>query len=185
MNRRKFLSFGALAAATTALAACTTLRDGTKTTLTLDVSKINSYGQAGLNAAETIAAALAFIPAVSPYIATVTTIAELLKSDLAKFAASTSGKITVVYDDSSVKTIVDSVSTDLSHLLDAIKQAAASAIAAKAGVTQNTQNQISLIGNALSTIVSVFEAMLGTVSTGSASSAKMSEADALNVLGVR
>ena len=88
-SRRAFLGCGTrlgVLAAASALSACTLATSGSLTTLTLDVAKVKTYGQAGLNAAATVMDLLAPIPALAPYAAGVQAACAGLSAALGAFS---------------------------------------------------------------------------------------------------
>lgn len=186
LSRRGLLSAMIAASASLGLMACTTTKDGTTTKKTLNVAKINSYAKAGLNAAATIASALAFVPALEGYASKARDISIAIQKDLTSFTEATGSQVEIVYDDANWKTIVDSILTNLTNLLDIVKTILSSGLADQIGATDDIVKKINLVSDALNTIVSIFTTITaGFLSTAGSGAPTLSEADALAALGVQ
>ncbi|MBO1326844.1 hypothetical protein K2X14_17275, partial [Acetobacter sp. TBRC 12305] len=157
-SRRNFLRNSSFLAGALALAACSTVTTNGVTTITLDVTKVKNYGQAGLNAAATVASFLSAYPALAPYMAAVTLADTALSGALTAFSTAAGSTLTISYDDATWKTRVDSILTDLDTLAAAIENAiAGSGSILSASVIADAKTAY----NALATVISVFKALLG------------------------
>lgn len=198
LSRRSFLRTSALVGAT-ALTACTVTTTNGVTTITLDVTKVKNYGQAGLNAAATVTSFLSTFPAMTPYALAITATETTLSGALSAFSTAAGSTLTISYNDASWKTRVDSILTDLDTLAAAIE----SAIGGSGSVlSSSVLADAKTAYNALATIISVFKALLGVSDTKAPAGADqfmtrnmamvgapvpatgMTEAQALKVLGV-
>ncbi|OUJ16475.1 hypothetical protein [Acetobacter sp. DsW_063] len=178
VSRRAALrGLGALAAGT-ALAACTVTTSGNVTTITLNVAKITAYGQAGVNAAATIISLASGISALTPYLAAIEAAETALATALTAFSAAAGSSVTVSYDDTNWKTRVDSLLSDIESVSSTI---AAAISGAGSSLSSTVKSDATTAANALATVVSLFEALLGSTS---AARLGMTEAQALKALGV-
>ncbi|NHN93874.1 hypothetical protein [Acetobacter sicerae] len=179
LSRRNLLRSSALGLAGAALAACTTTTSGGVTTITLDVTKVKNYGQAGLNAAAAVIAFSAQFPAISAYVPAIQAAEIALSGALTAFSTAAGATLTISYNNTDWKTRVDSVLSDLSTVAGAIESAISGAGSAlSASVLSDAKTALS----ALNTIISVFKGLLGVSAVRS--SAGMTEAQALAALGV-
>ncbi|MBO1326034.1 hypothetical protein K2X14_10290 [Acetobacter sp. TBRC 12305] len=182
-SRRAVLRHGAqlgVLGAATALAACTVTTSGTTTTLTLDVAKVKTYGQAGLNAAATVMGFLAPIPALAPYAAGVQAACAGLSKALDAFSAAVGPALAVSYDDATCRTLVNSILSDmgaLSSAMTAAIQGSGTLLSATVGADATTAL------NALDTLIDLFRGVLGLAGDRARASPRMTEAQALAVLG--
>jgi hypothetical protein len=182
MNRRQLLRTSALAACAATLAACdafTTTTDPTTgvKTLSVNVAKLDAYGQAFINGASLLLS----LPGIStlPAAAAITAILLVLKADLATFDASAAGNVTLSFDASSVPAAIQSVLTDGKTLLTDARNVVGTAEAAAISTAQ-------IYVDAISTVVALFAAEIGQMTVGAAAgSVPMTESRALAVLGVR
>jgi hypothetical protein len=177
MNRRAFCALLAVAPAVAACDAFTTTTTNGVTTITVNVAKLDAYGQAFINGANLLLS----LPGVStlPAAALITAILGVLKTDLATFDASAAGNVTLSFDSTSIPAAIQSVLTDGKTLLTDANSVLGSA---EQAVVSTAQTYI----NAISTVVSLFAAEIGQMTVGAAmGAAPMSEAQALSVLGVR
>jgi hypothetical protein len=157
LSRRSFLRSSVLVGAT-ALTACTVTTTNGVTTITLDVTKVKNYGQAGLNAAATVTSFLSTIPALASYALAITAAETALSGALSAFSSAAGSTLTISYNDASWKTRVDSILSDLDTLAAAIESAlAGSGSALSSSVLSNAKTAYS----ALATLISVFKALLG------------------------
>ena len=141
-----------------ALAACAVTTTNGVTTITLDVTKVKNYGQAGLNAAATVTSFLSSFPALAPYALAITAAETALSGALSAFSSAAGSTLTISYNDASWKTRVDSILSDLDTLAAAIESAlAGSGSALSSSVLSNAKTAY----NALATLISVFKALLG------------------------
>ncbi|MCP1214152.1 hypothetical protein [Acetobacter okinawensis] len=199
LSRRSLLRSSGLAGIAL-LAACAVATTNGVTTITLDVTKVKNYGQAGLNAAATVTSFLSTFPAMAPYALAITAAETALSGALSAFSSAAGSTLTISYNDTSWKTRVDSILTDLDTLGGAIESAISGS-----GSTLSTSviADAKTAYNALATVISVFKALLG-VSDAKAPvgtparvtrdmvlvgapvpSTGMTEARALAILGVR
>ncbi|MBS0988058.1 hypothetical protein JK182_05120 [Acetobacter okinawensis] len=199
LSRRSLLRSSGLAGIAL-LAACTVATTNGVTTITLDVTKVKNYGQAGLNAAATVTSFLSTFPAMAPYALAITAAETALSGALSAFSSAAGSTLTISYNDTSWKTRVDSILTDLDTLGGAIES-----VISGSGSTLSTSviADAKTAYNALATVISVFKALLGVSDTkapvgtparvtsemvlvGAAVPATgMTEARALAILGVR
>lgn len=157
LSRRSFLRSAALVGAT-ALTACTVTTTNGVTTITLDVTKVKNYGQAGLNAAATVTSFLSSFPALAPYALAITAAETALSGALSAFSSAAGSTLTISYNDATWKTRVDSILSDLDTLAAAIESAlAGSGAVLSSSVLSNARTAY----NALATLISVFKALLG------------------------
>ncbi len=157
LSRRSFLRSAALVGAT-ALTACTVTTTNGVTTITLDVTKVKNYGQAGLNAAATVTSFLSSFPALAPYALAITAAETALSGALSAFSSAAGSTLTISYHDATWKTRVDSILSDLDTLAAAIESAlAGSGAVLSSSVLSNARTAY----NALATLISVFKALLG------------------------
>lgn len=198
LSRRSFLRSAALVGAT-ALTACTVTTTNGVTTITLDVTKVKNYGQAGLNAAATVTSFLSSFPALAPYALAITAAETALSGALSAFSSAAGSTLTISYNDATWKTRVDSILSDLDTLAAAIESAlAGSGSVLSSSVLSNARTAYS----ALATLISVFKALLGVSDAkapvgsrmhltrdmvlvgASVPATSMTEAQALRALGV-
>lgn len=194
---RALMSVGALVAVATVSGCHVTTTNGV-TTITLDVAKVKAYGQAGLNAAATVSSFLSAFPALAPYAAAISVADTALSGALSAFSDAAGSTLTINYNDATWQTRVSSVLTGMTTVGGAINSAIAgsgSILSAKVIADAKTAS------NALATIVSVFEALLGISSAhapvhagmtcdmvfvgASNPTTGMTEAQAMAILGVK
>lgn len=157
LSRRSLLRNTSLAGMAM-LAACTVTTTNGVTTITLDVTKVKNYGQAGLNAAATVTSFLSTFPAMAPYALAITAAETALSGALSAFSSAAGSTLTISYNDASWKTRVDSILSDLDTLAAAIESAiAGSGSVLSSSVLSNARTAY----NALATLISVFKALLG------------------------
>ncbi|MFT9440830.1 MAG: hypothetical protein ABF593_03600 [Acetobacter papayae] len=161
-GRRRFLGRMAMSAGALALVAvtegCTVTTTNGVTTITLDVTKVKNYGQAGLNAAATITSFLSSFPTMAPYALAITAAETALSGALSAFSAAAGSTLTINYNDASWETRVNSILTDMDTLAAAIESAiAGSGSTLSASVIADAKTAY----NALNTVISVFKALLG------------------------
>ena len=141
-----------------ALAACAVTTTNGVTTITLDVTKVKNYGQAGLNAAATVTSFLSSFPALAPYALAIKAAETALSGALSAFSSAAGSTLTISYNDASWKTRVDSILSDLDTLAAAIARAiSGSGSMLSASVVADAKTAY----NALNTVISVFKALLG------------------------
>ena len=178
-TRRGFLGALAAGSALGVLGACTVTKNGKVTTITLNVAKVKAYGQAGLNAVDTILSIAAVATAIgAPAVAVINVADGALSAALTAFTSAAGSSITVSYDNANMKTRINSV---LSALQVVATDLQAGLTGASAKVSSSILSDAMTALSALKTLVSVFEGLLGVVSLAEPA---MTEAQALRVLGV-
>ncbi|MFT8699050.1 hypothetical protein [Acetobacter orientalis] len=197
ISRRSLMRTSSLGLGLALLTACTVTTQNGVTTITLDVTKIKNYGQAGLNAAATVGSFLGGFPTLAPYAAAIELADTALSGALAAFSTAAGSTLVITYNDASWKTRIDSVLADLNKVASAIEGAisgSGSVLSAKVLAEAKTYK------NALATIISVFQALLGVSDAPAQASTAMiramirtgaphpvtgmTEAQALKVLGL-
>ena len=178
-TRRGIIKALAAGTALGALGACTISRSGNVTTITVNVAKVKAYGTAGINAVSTVLSIAAIASAIgAPAVAIIETASKALEDALAAFSAKAGSSVTVTYDSTSFKTAINSVLSDLQTVAARLSDAVTGA----SEVLDDKIISTSLTAvNALQTVISVFEGLLGVVSL---SEPKMTEEQALKVLRV-
>lgn len=178
--RRSLLHASALAVPAVALAGCGIVTRQTVngvTTVTVDVARLDGFGQAFLNGT-TLIAGLPGIVGTAPAMA-VTALAPVISADMKAFDAAAGGKLTMTFDATSVPSAIKSLADDGRQLL-------ADAKAALPNVAKDQVATANTYVNAVETLVSLFQAAIGGVPTMAAAAlAPDSEARALAVLGVK
>ncbi|MFT8591300.1 MAG: hypothetical protein ABF746_08780 [Acetobacter orientalis] len=178
LSRRALLGSSLLAA--TALTACTTLKNGNKTTLTLNTAKVCAYGQAGLNAVATILSITAVATAMgAPAVGIIQASSAGLSAALTAFRDETHGSLQIVYDNSSVGKAVNSLLLDLNAVATSLR---AGLVKAQAAINNPILNTAITAFNALLTVIDAFEGLLGVSISGVSSD---QEATALSILAVQ
>lgn len=158
-SRRGFLAGVGALAGVGVLAACKSTTVNGVTTVEINVAKINAYGQAGINAVKTIMGFAPIAAAVPPAISTAVNVAEgILSSALSAFDTSSKGLLVVSYNDANWKSRIDSVLADMQTVSDDLR-AAVSSVTGK--VSSSVLNDAATALNALDTVISFFEAMIG------------------------
>ncbi|MCE2579616.1 hypothetical protein LDL36_14155 [Komagataeibacter sp. FNDCR1] len=114
ISRRSLLRAGAGTLAAGLLAACTTTKSGTTTTLTLNVGEVVDYGNAVLSFAST-AIGLSFVASAmgTANVAIANTVIASLKSALSAFSTAAGSSTSVSYNSASVKSAFDSILADV------------------------------------------------------------------------
>ena len=178
-TRRGFLGALAAGSALGFLGACTVTKNGDVTTITLNVAKVKAFGQAGLNAVTTVLDITAVASAIgAPAVSVINITDAALDASLTAFASAAGSSVTVSYDNATMKTRIDSVLADLQKVASDLE---AGLKGASSKVSSSVLSDASVAVSSLSTVISVFEGLLGIVS---ARRATMSEAQALRNLGV-
>jgi hypothetical protein len=181
LSRRGALRASSALAALGLLARCGVVATRTTngvTTVTINVAKVNAYAQAGSNFAAAILSEPLIATFIAPYAAVITAAQTLIMTDLTAFDAAAGGSVTLTFNAASIPLFISSVLTDMETLLgDVMKALPASAIVGT--VEANIE--------ALSALISLFEAMIGVMPAAAKPGAAppMSETDALKVLKVR
>lgn len=182
MSRRALLATLGIMAASPLLTACETVKDGDTTTHILNVSKITAYATAGLNAATTVATALSLNPAFLSASLKVQEYATIIRNDLEVFTQAVGDELSISYNDYNWKTLVDTLILDLDRLLNVIATVVIVMFDEIYGPSNSTSVKIKLIYDALSTIVSVFKALVGSFIATASGPATMTEEKALAIL---
>ena len=178
-TRRGFLGALAAGSALGVLGACTVTTNGSVTTITLNVAKVKAYGQAGLDSVSTILDITVVASAIGvPAVAAINVASAVLSASLNAFAAAAGSSLEVSYDNATMKARIDSVLADIKKVAAAL---GAGVDGAKSKVTSSVLSKVSIAIDSLDTVISLFEGLLGAVSTRRAT---MSEAQALRNLGV-
>lgn len=174
-TRRSFVTVAAAVPFVAACSAFTTTTTNGKTTVSVDVSKIDAWGQAFSNAGLLILG----LPGVSalPIGAAITAGIALVKADLAAFDTAAGGNVTLTFDTSSVPAFVQSVLADGKTLL-------ADVSGVPGALSSTVQTEANEYVQALATIVSVFSATIGSM-VAAAAPGGMSEGTALATLRVK
>src|SRR6185437_2961755 len=180
MNRRHLLRTTALAMIAAPIAACSVFQSTTTngvTTITVNVAKLDAYGQAFINGGTM----LLDLPGIStlPAAAAVATVLAVLKTDIAAFDTATQGQATLTFDATSVPAAVQSVLADGKTLLTDARSVLGTAEQAAASTAQTYID-------AIQTVVSIFSATIGQITAGArAGAVPMTETQALAVLRVK
>ena len=169
ISRRTLLRTSALGSVA-ALAACGVVSSTTSngvTTITVNVAQVAAWGAAIKNGAALIAG----LPGIAgtPQGAVVMAIVAVVTADLAAFSTAAGGSVSLTFNSTSVPAAVSSLLTDAQGALGNVG----------ATVLATAQTYVA----AVQTIVALFESALGSTAVG-ASAPKMTEAQALTVLGV-
>ncbi|WP_246495449.1 hypothetical protein [Ameyamaea chiangmaiensis] len=172
---------GLTALTAASIAGCTVTTNGSVTTITLNVKAIRTYGVAGLNAVSTVMSIAAVASAVgAPAAAVIAAADTALAGALNAFAAAAGNAVTITYDSTSFKTQVDSL---LSALESVASDLSAAITGAGDAIPASARDTVSVVLAALSSVVSIFQGLLGMVSVD-AGRPSMPEAQALRTLGV-
>lgn len=179
-SRRKFLQGAAAGVGLAALGACTVTKSGGLTTVTLNVAKVKAYGDAGINAVSTVLSIAAVATAIgAPTVAIINTASVALQAALDAFSKEAGTSVTVTYDNVDVSAAVDSILADLQTVATDLASALAGA---STTVSSSILSDATTALDALKTVVSAFEALIGVVSVSY--TPKMTETEALKVLRV-
>lgn len=179
-SRRGFLR--TLAACTTlgVLGACTITKNGSVTTITVNVAKVKAYGQAGLNAVATVLSIAVVASAIgAPTVELIDVADAALDAALTAFTSAAGSSVTVSYDDATMKTRINSVLADLQKVSSLLQSGLTGA---STKVSSSILSDANAALSALKTFVSVFEGILGVASL---SEPEMSLAQAASVLNVK
>lgn len=183
VSRRKLLMALAAVSLGTTLAGCETTKDGDTTTITLDVGKVTRYAQAGLNASSMVISILALNPSFSVFVAPIRSAADVLNNSLTAFTQATGDKVTISYDDTNFKTLVNTLLDDLDRILSIVGGVTVAIMKDNLGLNTSLVNKIVVARDALSTLISIFKVLVGGfISTASGTTASMDEQQALSIL---
>lgn len=180
MNRRCFLRATSALIPAALLGACgavTTTTTGGITTVSVNVAKIDAYAQAFQNAGNTILGMPGMAAMLGPYALVASQVTAAVATDIAAFDKAAGGQTTLTFDATSVPASINSVLADGQKLLTTIR----------AGLPQTAVvGTVATYINALATVVSLFEAMVGTAPAAAIMGATpMSEDTALTILRVQ
>ncbi|MCE2574399.1 hypothetical protein [Komagataeibacter sp. FNDCR2] len=158
LSRRSLLRAGAGTLAAGLLAACTTTKNGTTTTLTLNVAEVVDYGSAILSFAST-ALNISFVAsAMGPAnLALANAAIASLKSALSAFSAAAGSSTSVSYDSASVKTAFDSILADVESI-DALIISTITGTAAN--LSSSVVSDARTAAGAAETLISLLKAMI-------------------------
>lgn len=156
-TRRAFLR-GTSALAAASLAACTVTRNGTTTTLTLNVAEVVDYGNAILSFAST-AINVPFVASAmgAANLALASTVIASLKSALTAFQTAAGSSTSVSYSTASVKAAFDSILSDVEKV-DTLIIATITGTAANLSSTVVTQARTA--AGAAETLIDLLKAMV-------------------------
>lgn len=184
ISRRSLFGFGAIGLASVALSGCVTTRNGSTTTTTLSVAKVEAYIAAGLTAADTVASVFSAIPSLSKYSSDLHNAVSFLTTASAAFSSAVGNKVTIDYNDANWKTIIDSILGAIKNIVSVIYSIIIDLKTENLSAEQKQiLEKVELAYNAISTVLAVFQAVL-TPATADLSKMKMSEGQALAVLNV-
>ena len=179
MHRRALFRSTSALIGLTVLSGCnliTTTTTNGVTTVTVAVAQIVSYAQAAINFTQLILGVVGVV--VDPTIASLLRITSTtLAADLQTFVTENSGKVTLSFDSTSVPSSISSLLTDCQKVLTLAKTALGDTV--NAAASEYIQ--------AFSTVVSVFQGILGFFSATKAPTAtapQLTETAALAKLGV-
>ncbi|AHI25788.1 hypothetical protein BGC31_04815 [Komagataeibacter xylinus] len=179
-TRRAFLRGSSALVAATALAACSSTKSGTTTTITLNVAEVADYVDALLNFSSTainvppVAAAMG-----APNVALANTIIAALTAAGKAFVAAAGSSTSVSYDSASVKTAFDSILTDIGQLNTLI---IATITGMTADLSSNVITQAKEAAGAAATLIDLLKAMVA-VSGHRSVGARLTSDNGINVQG--
>lgn len=181
---RRFLFLGMSSLAL--LAGCKTVTDGSTTSVEINVSKVTQYAQAGINSANLIIGAVAAIPGLSVYTSMLSSISTLISKALIDFQSSVGDSVTISYNDSNYKTLVDSILDNISKILEILNKIVSTDTVQSLGISDEIVKYINIVKTALGTVVNVYQIMIGLmVFTASSGTQTMTEGEALSTLNVK
>ncbi len=180
ITRRHGLTMTAAAMPAALLAACgavTTTTTSGITTVTVNVAKVDAYAQAFQNAGNTILGMPGVAGLLGPYATVASNVTAIVTTDIAAFDKAAGGKTVLTFDATSVPASVNSVLADGQKLLTTLR----------AGLPQTAiVGSLGTYLNALATVVSLFEAMIGAPPAAATRGiTPMPEGVALTILGVQ
>lgn len=180
ITRRHGLTITAAAMPAALLAACGTVTSKTMagvTTVTINVAKVDAYAQAFENAGNTILSVPGVTGLLGPYAIVASDVTAIVGTDIAAFDKAAGGKTVLTFDATSVPASVNSVLADGQKLLTTFR----------AGLPQTAVvGALAAYLNALATVVSLFEAMIGAPPASATKDfTPMPEGVALAILGVQ
>jgi len=182
---RRTLIISAVAGTAFALAGCKTTTDGSSTSVVLDVSKVKNYATAGINAALMMIGITDTVPGLTSYSAKLKEGVINIQTILSTFDQIVGDSLTLNYDGTNYKTIVDSLLNGISIVLNIIQEISTSTIF-NTGISSTISKSVLTINTALNTVVNIYRIMIGLdISTASDGTSGMTETEALSVLNVK
>jgi hypothetical protein len=183
MNRRTFFL------GTTALVAtgCTITTNGGVTSLTLNVAKVNAYGQVLVNGVSTVLSFAAIASAIgAPAVVIINLASAALSASLTAWNRASGGSLTVDYNNASVSAAFGTVLTDAATLLSQVK----AALGAITGLPTSASAALSTANTALGAMetgLSFLQAMItvGGARVGVVAVPRMSEAEMFAAVGMK
>jgi hypothetical protein len=179
ITRRTALRGTVALSAASLLAACnavTTTTTGGVTTVTVNVAQLTAWGQAVVSGAQLIAGLPGIVGTAAG--ATISAVATAAGIDLRAFAAAAGASQTLTFNNTSIPAAIQSLAADGQTLLI---DAAGALGGVPAASLQTAQTYI----NAVQTIVVLLQAAIGTAPAAATLAPRMSETQALAVLGVK
>lgn len=158
ISRRSLLRAGAGTLAAGLMAACTTTKSGTTTTLTLNVSEVVDSGNAVLSFAST-AINLSFVASAmgAANLTIANTVVASLKASLTAFQTAAGTSTSVTYDSASVKTAFDSILADVEKIDSLI---IAVIVGTAANLSSSVVTQAKTAAGAAETLIDLLKAMV-------------------------
>ncbi|WP_308719020.1 hypothetical protein [Komagataeibacter xylinus] len=158
ISRRSLLRAGAGTLAAGLLAACTVTKNGTTTTLTLNVAEVTDYGNAILSFANT-AINVSFVASAmgTANLALANTVIASLKSALSAFSTAAGSSTSVSYDSASVKTAFDSILADVEKVDTLI---ISTITGTAANLSSSVVSEAKTAAGAAETLISLLKAMI-------------------------
>ncbi|MCE2563675.1 hypothetical protein [Komagataeibacter sp. FNDCF1] len=158
LSRRSLLRAGAGTLAAGLLAACTTTKSGTTTTITLNVAEVVDYGNAILSFSST-AINVSFVASAmgTANLALANTVIASLKSALTAFQSAAGSSTSVSYDSASVKTAFDSILADIEKV-DTLIISTITGTATR--LSSNVVSEAKTAAGAAATLIDLLKAMV-------------------------
>lgn len=158
LSRRSLLRAGAGTLAAGLLAACTTTKSGTTTTITLNVAEVVDYGNAILSFAST-AINVSFVASAmgTANLALANTVITSLKSALAAFQTAAGSSTSVSYNSASVKAAFDSILADVEKVDTLI---IAVIIGTASNLSSSVVSEAKTAAGAAETLIDLLKAMI-------------------------
>ena len=182
MNRRTFF----LGTTSIIMAGCTITTNGGVTSLTLNVAKVNAYGQVLVNGVSTLLSIGALASAIgAPAVVLINLASTALSDALSAWNKASGGSTTVTYDGTSTKAAFDAVLTDAATLLAQVKAAMGAITGTPASAVLSTAATV--IG-AMETGLSFLQAMIvvgAPYKVGTVAVPRMSESDMFAAVGMK
>ncbi|PYD77365.1 hypothetical protein CFR80_18080 [Komagataeibacter oboediens] len=158
LSRRSLLRAGAGTLAAGLLAACTTSKSGTTTTITLNVAEVVDYGNAILSFAST-AINVSFVASAmgTASLALANTVISSLKLALSAFSTAAGSSTSVSYSSASVKAAFDSILADVEKV-DTLIIAVITGTAAN--LSSSVVSEVKTAAGAAETLIDLLKAMI-------------------------